>query len=47
MKTTIWNDIDLLKAALAGSVIGLVVGIIVGYEWAWRPVVDAFRPLRG
>jgi hypothetical protein len=47
MKNTIWNDLDLFKAALLGSVIGLVVGIVVGYEWAWRPVVNTIKPLIG
>jgi hypothetical protein len=47
MKTTIWNDLDMLKAALYGAVIGLVVGIVIGYEWAWQPVVNTFKPLIG
>jgi len=47
MKQAIWNDIDLIKASLIGSAIGLVVGIVIGYEWAWQPVVNAFRPLVG
>jgi len=37
----------MLKAGLFGSAVGLVVGIVVGYEWAWQPVVKAFRPLVG
>lgn len=47
MKNTIWNDVDLFKAAIAGSVVGLVVGIVVGYEWAWQPVVHSLKPLIG
>lgn len=47
MKTAIWYDSDLAKAALVGVAIGFVVGVIVGYEWAWRPVVNTFRPLVG
>jgi hypothetical protein len=47
MKQAIWNDIDLIKASLVGSAIGLVVGIIIGYEWAWQPVVNTFKPLIG
>ena len=47
MKQAIWNDIDLIKASLVGSAIGLVVGIAIGYEWAWQPVVKTFKPLIG
>jgi hypothetical protein len=47
MKNAIWNDFDLIKAALLGSVIGLVVGIVIGYEWAWSPVVNTLKPLIG
>jgi hypothetical protein len=47
MKQTIWNDIDLIKAGVVGSALGLVVGIAIGYEWAWQPVVNTFRPLIG
>ena len=43
----VWNDRDLYKAAVIGAVIGFVVGIIVGYEWAWRPVIQTFKPLIG
>ena len=47
MKQAIWNDLDLIKASLIGSTIGLVVGIVIGYEWAWQPVVNTFKPLIG
>jgi hypothetical protein len=47
MKTAIWNDYDLIKATLVGGAIGLVIGIVVGYELAWQPVVNIFRPLIG
>jgi hypothetical protein len=47
MKTTIWNSFDLIKAALVGSIIGLIAGLITGYQWAWQPVVNTFRPLIG
>lgn len=47
MKTTIWNDLDIIKAALFGSAVGLIVGIVIGYEWAWQPVVNTFKPLIG
>jgi hypothetical protein len=47
MKQSIWNDLDMLKAALYGAGIGLVVGVVVGYEWAWSPVVNTFKPLIG
>ena len=47
MKTAIWYDSDMTKAALFGVAIGFVVGVVVGYEWAWQPVVTVFRPLIG
>lgn len=47
MKQAIWNDIDLIKGGLVGAAIGLVVGIGIGYEWAWQPVVNTFKPLIG
>jgi hypothetical protein len=47
MKNAIWHDTDLVKAVLYGIVIGFVVGVAVGYEWAWRPVVNTFKPLVG
>lgn len=46
-KQPIWHDKDLYKALAIGAVVGFVVGLIVGYEWAWRPVVQTFRPLIG
>ena len=47
MKRAIWNDYDLIKAALFGAGIGLVAGVAIGYEWAWQPVVNTFKPLIG
>jgi len=47
MKNAIWHDRDMLKAVAFGSCIGLIVGIVIGYEWAWRPVVNTFKPLIG
>ena len=47
MKNAIWYDSDMIKAGLYGVAIGFVVGVITGYEWAWQPVVNAFRPLIG
>ena len=47
MKQAIWNDVDLIKASLVGSTIGLAVGILIGYEWAWQPVVKTFKPFIG
>jgi hypothetical protein len=47
MKTAIWYDSDMAKAALVGVAIGLIIGIAIGYEWAWQPVVNTFRPLIG
>jgi len=46
-KQPIWHDKDLYKAMAIGAVIGFVVGVVVGYEWAWRPVVQTFKPLTG
>ncbi len=43
----LWNNLDMIKAALLGAVIGLIVGIVVGYQWAWQPVVRTFKPLIG
>lgn len=43
----LWHDRDLFRAGLVGVTVGLVVGIVIGYEWAWRPVVNTFRPLVG
>ena len=47
MKTAIWNDHDIIKALSIGAVVGFVVGLVVGFEWAWRPVIQTFRPLVG
>ena len=47
MKQAIWNDIDMFKAVLFGTGLGIVVGIVIGYEWAWQPVVNTFKPLIG
>ena len=47
MKNAIWYDSDMTKAVLVGTAIGFVVGVVVGYEWAWRPIVNTFRPLIG
>jgi hypothetical protein len=43
----IWSDRDLLKFSAIGAVAGFVIGVVVGFEWAWRPVVNVFRPLVG
>jgi hypothetical protein len=42
-----WYDRDMWKAGLYGVAIGFIVGVVVGYEWAWQPVVNTFRPLIG
>jgi len=47
MKKAIWNDLDMIKGAAYGGIIGLIVGIAIGYEWAWQPVVKTFKPLIG
>jgi hypothetical protein len=46
-KQPIWHDTDMIKAAAAAGVISFIVGIIVGYEWAWKPVIQTFKPLMG
>jgi hypothetical protein len=43
----IWHDRDMTKALVFGIAIGFVVGVVVGFEWAWQPVVNTFRPLIG
>lgn len=43
----IWTDKDLVKFSIIAAGIGFVIGIAVGFEWAWRPVVNCFRPLIG
>ena len=43
----IWHDKHLYVATAIGAVVGFVVGLVVGYEWAWRPVIQTFRPLVG
>lgn len=43
----IWNDTDLLKFAIIAFAFGMLVGTGVGYEWAWKPVVNCFKPLVG
>jgi len=38
---------DSYKFITIGVVVGFVVGLVVGYEWAWRPVIQTFRPFIG
>ena len=38
-KQPVWHDSDMWRAGL--------IGVVVGFEWAWRPVVENFRPLIG
>jgi hypothetical protein len=43
----IYHGKDILKSSLIGAAIGFIVGVIVGFEWAYTPVVNAFKPLIG
>lgn len=43
----IWTDRDLAKFSAIGAGMGFIVGVVVGFEWAWEPVFDCFRPLAG
>lgn len=43
----LWHDRDLYRSLAIGAVLGFVIGVIVGYEWAWQPVIQTFRPLVG
>ena len=47
MKHAIWYDTDIIKAVLFGIAVGFMFGVVVGYEWAWQPVVNTFKPLLG
>jgi hypothetical protein len=38
---------DILKSSLIGAAVGFVVGVIVGFEWAYKPIVAAVKPLIG
>jgi hypothetical protein len=43
----IWHNADMIKAAVIAGIIGFMVGVIVGYDWAWEPVTQTFKPLIG
>jgi len=43
----IWHNADMIKAAVIAGVIGFMIGVIVGYDWAWAPVTQTFKPLIG
>ena len=43
----IWRDSDLLKFSLIAAAIGFAIGFLFGYEAAWKPIVNCFRPLIG
>jgi hypothetical protein len=43
----IWHNADMIKAAAIAGVIGFMIGVIVGYDWAWAPVTQTFKPLIG
>jgi ElaB/YqjD/DUF883 family membrane-anchored ribosome-binding protein len=43
----IYKANEIYKFIAIGAVVGFVVGLVVGYEWAWRPVLESFRPLVG
>jgi hypothetical protein len=46
-KQPIWHNTDMIKAAAIAGVIGFMIGVTVGYEWAWKPVIQTFKPLIG
>jgi hypothetical protein len=46
-KQPIWHNADMIKAAAIAGVIGFMIGVIVGYDWAWAPVTQTFKPLIG
>jgi len=43
----IWHNADMIKAAVIAGVIGFMIGVIVGYDRAWAPVTQTFKPLIG
>jgi len=43
----IWHDRDMFKSLMFGVGIGFVIGVVVGYEWAFKPIVNCFKPLIG
>lgn len=47
MNQQLWTDKDLLKYSIIAWLIGVLVGIGIGFEWAWKPVIDTFIPLKG
>lgn len=46
-KQPIWHDRDLFKVGIASVIVGFAIGFLVGYESAWRPVMQCFKPLIG
>jgi hypothetical protein len=46
-KQPVWHSADMIKSAAVAGAIGFIVGVIVGYEWAWKPVIQTFKPLIG
>lgn len=43
----LWSDVDLVKFSAIAMVFSFAIGFLVGYESAWRPIVNCFRPLMG
>ncbi len=43
----VWHDGDLYKSLAIGAVVEFIIGYVLGYEAAWKPVIQSFRPLIG
>ena len=46
-KQPLWHDKDLYKFGAGAAIIGFVIGVLMGYEWAFKPIANCFRPLVG
>jgi hypothetical protein len=46
-KLYVYSNKDLFIFGSVTFGLGMLVGIGIGFQWAWKPVVDCFRPLIG